>query len=107
MNIAFDIFETLPELLDEMKPDEQQMFQTIIDFFEQRLSPLKQEIESQENKNEECVIMIHFLTEENNKRISMTGYSNTLKEKISGCFSDEDMIYLNNFLTDKWGGLNN
>lgn len=111
MTILFDIFIQIPELGEELKPNERAVFDEIVTFFEQRLMPLDEEIERQEAANTEknsCTI-IHLLPpkeelglpkeQQSQKiRVSCHGYTKELKEKMENSFNNNDFIMLNNKL---------
>lgn len=93
---------------EEMNIEDKVIFHEIISYFEERLKPLKEEIEGQEiEKSEEaCCTIIHLLPpkeqwvlpkeqQDKNIRISSHGYSKSLRDKMEASFNNNDFMILN------------
>ena len=64
MKILFDVFIELMDYEKETTIEEKAAFEEIIKYFQQRLNPLKDEMETAEMNNTLCCVIIHLLPPE-------------------------------------------
>lgn len=117
MNILFDVFVLLKGSEDEMTPEEAATFYEIKIYFEQRLNPLKDQMDAEELKDA-CCVMIHILPPQeewalpkeqrsDKVRISVNGYNPELNKKIHESFTQADFEIINKRLDNIAGRFRN
>lgn len=93
MDIVFDTFVEYPQLLDGMPHDEYLYYTKILDFVIMRLRPLEYQINTEEQEREGRFIMVYTLEVEKGP-FRFFNYSEELTLKMTSCFSQEDINYL-------------
>jgi hypothetical protein len=97
MNIIFDLDQLAPGWDKHLPVDEMVAVDDIYEYVETRVKVLKDEIESEENKESgESCIVIAFTKD----KIMFMGYSDNLTEKLKSCFDENDITYLQKKLND-------
>ena len=91
MNISFDVFNEHPELMEGISTDEHIFYTSYLKFFADKLQPLKQEIDKEEDDDEDGARFteINILTEGRGPA-TFWGYSKELRLRMEGCFKKED-----------------
>lgn len=105
MNIAYDIFINHPELVKEVNkdPEADTFFTELLMFVIDRLKPLEEQINKEESDNpEEAMGTIIHVLRTDGKFLQFFGYTQQLRDKMSGCFSQEDF----NFIMQKIENIN-
>lgn len=91
MNISFDIFNIHSELIEGISTDEHIFYTSYLNFFAEKLKPLKDEIGKEEDDDEDGARFteINILTEEKGPA-TFWGYSKELRILMESCFKKED-----------------
>lgn len=85
MNISFDILNENPELEKNMPFEDHVFYTTYLKMVEEQLSPLKEEIEREENGGANNYTEIHILHE--NRGPMSFHYSNELRSRMMKMFT--------------------
>ena len=95
MNIHFDIFIDHPELVNGTTEEEYDFYTELLQFVEQRLFKLKDQIDQEENNElwEDKGTLICILRS-HRRFIGFPGYSAELRKKMLGCFSRADLRFI-------------
>jgi hypothetical protein len=88
MNILFEKLIRNPELIDQFTAEDEIFFNSIYDYVEGRLMPLKEQIEKEEQletyENPICIIIFFPVG------IKFNGYSKSLTSKMNHSFDNAD-----------------
>lgn len=90
MNISFDVFNQYPKLKNSLSTDEHIFYTEYINFFAEKLAPLKDEIDAEENSDENGARFTEINILNKTCPANFWGYSNELKSKMRRCFENED-----------------
>ena len=105
MNIVFDVHIANPNLPDEVSEEEALTLNEIYLFVQERLEPLRGQIEAEEmNAQDRSPGVVIYLK---NNAIQARNYSDKLTEKIYACFSENDGYIIGPRISDKLGRLLN
>lgn len=104
MRVMFDLWALYPDKIKTMTFEEQKVFETIFNFIYDRILILDNEITQEEagTKDSDVFIMVEIL----NKKIVFHGYSESLKERLMGCFNENDEKILQERFAEAFAFLN-
>ena len=109
MNISFDLFNEHPELKKGLSTEEHVFYTEYLKFFERKLLPLREEIDKEENEDEDGARFteIHVLHSEYGRPATFYGYSQSLKSRMIGMFSNNDFEEFKLDLENRQRGFHN
>lgn len=99
MDIVFDVFIEDPTYIEIISADEEVFYSQMKGFIEQRLTPLKDEIDKEEKINkdtEDISFIMVFMLRNDNRFIKFHNYTKKLTAKMLASFSPEDFSYIEN-----------
>ena len=101
MNIAYDLFLDHPEAIPivQKDPDLNTFFIEILKFVEDRLKPLNDELDREEDEaenNGKWNGTIICVMRNDGKFINFHGYTEPLRNKMLSCFTKEDIDFIFN-----------
>ena len=110
MDIVFDVFIYHPEYIDRISAEEHIFYSELRKFTEQRLSPLRDEIDKIENENadkEEISYIMIYIIAEHNTFMEYHNYPKELRKKMKDSFTQDDLTYIENKIGQLLAKMNN
>lgn len=89
MNILFDLEIKFPELFQNCKPEEETALRTIWEYVYDRVAFLANEMDAEEKMDDKGKALVIYLMNKP-KAIQPRGYSDSLCNKLIGCFNEND-----------------